>query len=73
MPCSLQEYLRLREVHVHAPLNKVLLGSLHSLLICFLAVDPNQLFSKVLWEKFRYLKAIAGGKFKSFKMEAEID
>lgn len=48
-------YLRLWEVHVHAPLDKLLIGHLQTPLISLLAVDPDELLSKLLWKKFRHL------------------
>lgn len=48
-------YLRLWEIHLLAPLGKLLCGHLQTPLISLLAVDPDELLSKLLWKKFRQL------------------
>lgn len=51
-------YLRLGEVHVHAPLDKVLLGCVQAPHVCLLTVHPDQLLSKVLREELRHLAGV---------------
>lgn len=50
-----QYYLRLREVVVHAPLDKMLLGCLQTFVISLFAIDPDQLLSKLVWKEFGHL------------------
>lgn len=52
----MRRYLRLGEVPVGTPLDKLLLGCFEALLIGLPAVDPDQLLSKFLWKKFRHLR-----------------
>lgn len=47
-------YLWFTEILVHAPFNKIF--SSNSYFICFLTVNPDQLFSKFLWQKLGDLK-----------------
>lgn len=52
----MRSYLRLGEVPLCTPLDKLLLGCFEALLIGLSAVDPDELLSKLLWKKFRHLR-----------------